>query len=167
MIHQYFRSFGKSLLPICERCQKPYWFGPACGTDMGYCMACAARRMEARLHGELCMLASWSSPWVRRGGTIPSDFHALSLKGRLRMVLCEGSRMPICSPALPDNVSQLIIDCLVGDPNPAIIGNRRSRHRHCLYVLLANGNHDFAHLAFIWHRPSWRDLLAHIIAFAV
>ena len=166
MIHQYFRSFGKSLLPICERCQKPYWFGPACGTDMGYCMACAARRMEARLHGELCMLASWSSPWVRRGGTIQSDPRALPLKEKLAMVLFGGS-LSIRSPSLPDSVSQLIIDCVVGDPNPASIGNRRSRHRHCLYVLLANGNHDFAHLAFIWYRPSWRDLLAHIIAFAV
>ena len=164
MIHLYFRSFAESLLPICEGCEKPYWFGLACVTDMGYCMASAARTMEARLHGELCMLASWSSPWVRRGDS--KRLHAFSLKGKLAMVLGGGS-LPIRSPSLPDNVSQLIIDCLVGDPNPAIIGNRRSRHRHCLYVLLANGNHDLAHLAFFWHRPSRRDLLAHIIAFAV
>ena len=180
MTHLYFRSFEESRLHICHGCEKPNWRRPeklhqmqlamfvsmTCVTDMGYCMACAARRMEACLHGELCMLASWSSPWVRRGGTIPSDLHALSLIGKLAMVLFGGS-LPIRSPSLPDNVSQLIIDCLVGDPNPAIIGNRRSRHRHCLYVLLANGNHDLAHLAFFWHRPSPRDLLAHIIAFAV
>ena len=166
MDHLYFRMFRESRLYVCRGCEKPYWRWLFCVTDMGYCMVCAARRMEACLQ-KLCMLACRSSPWVRRGGTIPSDFHALSLKGKLAMVLCGGSRMPICSPALPDNVSQLIIDCLVGDPNPASIGNRRSRHRHCLYVLLANGNHDFAHLAFIWYRPSWRDLLAHIIAFAV
>ena len=101
-----------------------------------------------------------------RGGTIQSDPRALPLKEKLAMVLFGGS-LSIRSPSLPDSVSQLIIDCVVGDPNPASIGNRRSRHRRCLYVLLANGNDDFAKLAFSLHRPSWRGLLERIIAFAV
>ena len=170
----YFRSFEESRLHICHRCEKPQWCWLTHFTDLGlfymtdyrYCMACMAWWTEACLHGKSRMIASWSSPWVRRGETIQSDPRALPLKEKLAMVLFGGS-LSIRSPSLPDSVSQLIIDCVVGDPNPASIGNRRSRHRRCLYVLLANGNDDFAKLAFSLHRPSWRGLLERIIAFAV
>ena len=164
----YFRSFEESRLHICHRCEKPQWCWLTHFTDLGlfymtdyrYCMACMAWWTEACLHDEL------QDAMVRRGGTIQSDPRALPLKEKLAMVLFGGS-LSIRPPSLPDSVSQLIIDCVVGDPNPASIGNRRSRHRRCLYVLLANGNDDFAKLAFSLHRPSWRGLLERIIAFAV